>query len=251
LAERRRIDLEGLVPLLDGMTLADDEMVIALGATTTHENHVLGLVLTATENEKTCAAFLRASEERAFASPKGLLVVLDGARGLRAAVREPFGDNVPVQRCQWHKRENVMSSLAKPERVVWRHKLQAAYAQPSYVDEKSALQRLLRELEGRMVSAARSLQKVLDETLALDRLGVHREFGISLSTTNLTESAVARVEARTRRVDRWRTSNQKLRWCVSSLLHIRRGSRPIKGCKQLHRLQRALHSHTLTPNAAV
>ena len=46
--------------------------------------------------------------ERGFAGADGLLVVLDGAKGLHAAVREVFGAEVPVQRCQWHKRENVV-----------------------------------------------------------------------------------------------------------------------------------------------
>jgi hypothetical protein len=36
----------------------------------------------------------------------------------------------------------------------------------------------------------------LEETLTLHRLGVFRELGISLKTTNLLESIHARVEAR-------------------------------------------------------
>ena len=70
---------------------------------------MLGLVQTATENKRSCAAFVRELVERGFTAPHGLLVVLDGAKGLRAAVRDVFGDDVAVQRCQWHKRENVLS----------------------------------------------------------------------------------------------------------------------------------------------
>lgn len=66
---------------------------------------------------------------RGFRAPEGLLVVLDGAKGLRAAVREVLGE-VPVQRCQWHKRENVVSYLPRSEQPAWRRKLQAAYAPP-------------------------------------------------------------------------------------------------------------------------
>ena len=64
--------------------------------TITGEKRVLGLVQTATENKRVCAAFLRELVERGFRAPTGLLVVLDGAKGLRAAVREVFGDDVPV-----------------------------------------------------------------------------------------------------------------------------------------------------------
>ena len=37
---------------MDGKTFADDEMIIALGVTLTGEKVILGLVQTATENEK-------------------------------------------------------------------------------------------------------------------------------------------------------------------------------------------------------
>ena len=77
---------------LDGKTFAADQVVIALGVTITGEKRVLGLVQTATENRRVCATFLRQLIDRGFHAPTGLLVVLDGAKGLRAAVRDVFGD---------------------------------------------------------------------------------------------------------------------------------------------------------------
>lgn len=38
-----------------------------------------------------------------------------------------FGADVAVQRCQWHKRENVVGYLTKAQQAAWRRKLQAAY----------------------------------------------------------------------------------------------------------------------------
>jgi len=67
---------------------------------------------------------------------------------------------------------------------------------------------------------ARSLEEGLEETLTLHRLGVVAELGTSFKTTNLIESVMARVEAKTPRVDRWRTSDQKLRWCAATLMQI-------------------------------
>lgn len=186
LQERRHDDREWLVLLLDGKTFAGDQMVIALGVTRTGEKRILGVVQTATENKRVCAAFLRELEERGFHAPKDsqLLVVLDGAKGLRAAVRDVFGDDVPVQRCQWHKRENVVSYLAKGEQVTWRRKLQAAYAHPAYTDAKRALDRLVRELTLVNESAARSLEEGLEETLTLHRLGVFPEMGTSFTAVS-------------------------------------------------------------------
>jgi transposase-like protein len=240
LQQRPLDDREWLVLFLDGKTFARDQLVIALGVTRTGEKRILGLVQTASENRRVCAAFLRALVERGFATPRGLLVVLDGAKGLRAAVREVFGDDVPVQRCQWHKRENVLSYLPKRDHPVWRRKLQAAYAHPLYADAKRALQQLGRELTKVNVSAAHSLEEGLEETLTLHRLNVYPELGLSFKTTNLIETIMARVEATTLRVDRWRTSDQKLRWCAAALLAVEPRLRRIKNYQQLPLLERAL-----------
>lgn len=243
LAERRLDDAEWLVLVLDGKAFAGDQLVIALGVTATGEKRVLGLVQTASENKRVLASFLRELGERGFPLDRPLLVVIDGAKGLRAAVRDVLGD-VAVQRCQWHKRENVVSYLALADQPTWRRKLQAAYAHPGYGDAKRALQRLVRELRVVNESAAASLEEGLDETLTLHRLNVFPELGVSFKTTNLIESVMSRLEARTRRVTRWRTSDQKLRWCASALWAMERQFRRVKGCKHLPLLQQALRTQT-------
>ena len=98
----------------------------------------------------------------------------------------------------------------------------------------------MRELTTINESAARSLEEGLEETLTLHRLGVVAELGTSFKTTNLIESVMARVEAKTQRVDRWRTSDQKLRWCAAALLQIERQFRRVKGYTHLGLLQHAL-----------
>lgn len=249
LQERRHDDAEWLALLLDGKQFADDAMVIALGVTTTGEKRILGMVQTATENKRVCATLLRELVDRGFHAPRGLLVVLDGAKGLRAAVDEVFGADVAVQRCQWHKRENVVRYLSQARKAEWRRKLQAAYAHPGYADAKRALQRLGRELRLLNESAAESLAEGLEETLTLHRLGVYPELGRSFKTTNLIESVMARVEAKTHRVARWRSSDQKRRWCAATLLQIERQFRSVKGVKHLPLLIRAL-GRTVTSEPA-
>ncbi len=158
LQERRLDDREWLVLVLDGKTFAGDQLVVALGVTATGEKRILGMVQTASENKRVIGSFLRELGERGFPLDRPLLVVIDGSKGLRAAVSDVFG-NVQVQRCQWHKRENVVSYLAKQDQPAWRRKLQAAYAHPSYADAKRALDRLYRELRIRNESAAASCCK--------------------------------------------------------------------------------------------
>jgi len=226
--------------VLDGKTFAQDSMVIALGVTLTGEKVVLGFVQTATENERVCAAFLRQLGTRGLRVERGLLVVLDGAKGLRAAVTSVFGAQTPVQRCQWHKRENVVAYLPKALQDPWRRKLQAAYERSTYAEAKAALLRLRPELRLLNESAVRSLEEGLEETLTLHRLGVFRELGISLKTTNCLESLNSLVEQRVARVDRWRTSDQKQRWLAAALLDIEPRLRRIKGFRALPLLRAAL-----------
>ncbi|XWV17328.1 MAG: IS256 family transposase [Gemmatimonas sp.] len=250
LHERRHDDAEWLVLLLDGKSFADDHVVIALGVTTTGETRILGLVQTATEKKRACNAFLRELLERGFQTPAGLLVVLDGTKGLSAAVREVFGERVPIQRCQWHKRENVLSYLPKTHHARWRRKLQAAYAKATYSEAQRALRQLVKELEQNNASAVRSLVEGREETLTLHRLDVFTKLGISFKTTNLIERVMARVEAKTYRITRWRTSDQKQRWCAATLLETEQQFRKVKGHQHLGLLQAALRGKLSSPLAA-
>jgi transposase-like protein len=63
--EERPLDQEEWVALfLDGKRFAEAELVIAVGVTVTGQKQVLGLVQTATENRKSCAAFLPRERQR-------------------------------------------------------------------------------------------------------------------------------------------------------------------------------------------
>jgi putative transposase len=250
--QERRLDGYDLVALvLDGKTFAADAMVVALGITVTGEKVILGFVQTATENERVCSAFLRELVERGLRTAQGLLCVIDGAKGLRKAITTVLGAQTPVQRCQWHKRENVLEYLSKSQRVVWRRKLQAAYHRPSYAEAKATLLRLHQELRLLNESAAKSLLEGLEESLTLHRLGVFPQLGISLKTTNCLESLNALVEQRTGRVDHWRTSDQKQRWLAAALLDSEPRLRRIKGFRALPLLRQALLTTVLNEERTI
>ena len=152
LRELQERDLSGedvVALVLDGKTFAEATMVVALGITMTGDKRFLGFVETDTENEQVLTPFLRSLVERGLDVSQGLLVIVDGGKGLRAAVRKAFRHRALVQRCQWHKRENVVSYLAKREQPVWRQRLQRAYNRPEYDEALAALQSLQHELEDR------------------------------------------------------------------------------------------------------
>ena len=245
LREFQERDLKGeryVALFLDGKSFADALMVIALGVTADGSKRFLGFIESDTENEKVLTPFLRSLIERGLDITQGLLVVIDGGKGLRSAVRQVFQKTALVQRCQWHKRENVVSYLPKGEQATWRRRLQHAYDRPSYAEAKAALMKLHRELEGRNQSAAASLAEGLDETLTLHRLGVYALLGVSFKTTNCIESANALIEERCAKVDAWKNSNQRQRWLATALLDIEPRLRRVRGHHHLPKLIAALRS---------
>ena len=62
-------------------------------------------------------ALLADMVDRGLCFGDGLLVVLDGAKALSAAVREVFGDNALVRRCTLHKWCNVADHLPDKEQA--------------------------------------------------------------------------------------------------------------------------------------
>lgn len=239
--QERDLSREHYVALfLDGKSFADATLVIALGVTSDGSKRFLGFVETDTENEKVLTPFLRLLKERGLDTSQGLLVVIDGGKGLRAAVRQVFQKQALVQRCMWHKRENVVSYLAQSEQATWRRRLQRAYDRPTYKEAHAELTKLHRELEDRNQSAAASLAEGLEETLTLHRLGVYELLGVSFKTTNCIESANALVEERCAKVDAWKTSHQRHRWLATALLDIEPRLRRVKGHRHLPKLEAAL-----------
>jgi transposase-like protein len=239
--QERDLSREDVVALfLDGKAFADSTMVIALGITISGEKRFLGFVETDTENAKVLTPFLRSLVERGLDASQGLLVILDGGKGLRSAVKKVFRDRALVHRCQWHKRENVVSYLPKSEQADWRRRLQRAYNRPKHEEALAALEKLHAELEDRNQSAARSLAEGLEETLTLHRLGVYALLGRSFKTTNCLESVNALVEERCAKVDYWKNSSQRQRWLATALADIEPRLRKVIGYRHLPKLREAL-----------
>ncbi len=215
-------------------------MVVALGITLSGEKRFLGFVETDTESEQVLTPFLRSLTERGLDISQGLLVVIDGGKGLRAAVKKAFRSRALVQRCQWHKRENVVGYLSRSEQSPLRKRLQRAYERPEYNEALTALTQLHRELEERNQSAAASLEEGLEETLTLHRLGVYGVLGRSLKTTNCLESVNALIEGRCAKIDHWKNSSQRQRWLATALVDIEPRLRKVVGYRHLPKLRQAL-----------
>ena len=106
------------VLMLDGEHMAGRCVIVALGITADGSKLPIGLWDGATENKAVVRSMLADLVSRGLSAEDGLLVVMDGAKALSAAVNEVFGTLVAVQRCTLHKRRNVADHL--PDMVLCR-----------------------------------------------------------------------------------------------------------------------------------
>src|SRR6266545_5001973 len=175
---------------------------------------------------------------------------LDGAKALHSAVSKVAGTAALVQRCQLHKKRNVLDHLPPQFHAKVLSRMNAAYAMRDYEAARQALEKLLRELMHLNPSAARSLEEGMAETLTMHRLNLPESLRRSLSSTNIIESVFSGVEEHCARVKRWRAGDHLQRWVASALLKVESRFRRIKGYKELPVLLSALDAYGLEAGLA-
>jgi transposase-like protein len=255
LMERPLGELRLCAVVIDGTPFKDRQMIVALGIGCDGRKTVLGLREGATENTAVVSSLLSELVERGldFSTPR--LYILDGGKALAAAVRKHAGESAFIQRCQVHKKRNVVDHLPQEHKADVKRKLQNAYAMADYEDAKRALQKLHRELMDLNPSAARSLEEGLEETLTVHRLRVPEQLRRTMCCTNVIESAFSIVETVCRNVKRWRTGDQIERWVGSGLLVAERQFRKVIGHRQipllLSSMANAVSKRSIAKGAAV
>jgi len=227
---------------IDGKYLRKHQIVIALGITIDGIKIPLGFIETTTENHLSVKGLLSDLIKRNFKFREGILVIIDGATGLKKAVKETFGKYALIQRCTWHKRENVVSYLPKEHQEHYRGKLQRAYSEPDHETAKRRLYEIRIELEKINRSAANSLDEGLTETLTLHRLGLVEQLGKSLLTTNIIENLNSQLGGYIRKVKNWSSSKMRARWMAASLMQIELRMRRINNYEKLNLLRTAIKS---------
>jgi transposase-like protein len=233
LMERSLGELRLCALLIDGTPFKDRQMIVALGIGCDGRKTVLGLREGATENATVVGALLSDLLARGldFSTPR--LYVLDGSKALHTAVRRHAGESAFLQRCQVHKKRNVVDHLPEEHKADVRRKMQNAYSMADYADAKRALDLLHHELMHLNPSAARSLEEGLEETLTVHKLRVPDQLRRTLACTNVIESAFSIVETVCRNVKRWRDGDQIERWVGSGLLVAEQQFRKVIGFRQI------------------
>ena len=245
----RRLDKTRLCALLiDATPFQGQQMVAALGIDEHGRKMILGIRQGATENATVVGELLGDLVERGLDFTEPRLYILDGGKALTAAVKKHAGESAAIQRCQVHKRRNVLDHLTDEQKPAVSKKLNAAYALEEYGAAKEALHTLHRELMHLNPSAARSLGEGMEETLTIHRLHLPAQLRKTMASTNVIESAFSIVEKVCKNVKRWHGGDQRERWVGSGLLVAENQFRRITGYKLIPVLMEELKN--LSPSKA-
>jgi transposase-like protein len=153
-------DLEVIALFMDGVVVAQQTAIVALGITRDGRKEPLGLRLGSTENAVVCTALLRDLLARGLTVDSRVPCVIDGGKGLRKARGDMFGDAAVIQRCQLHKGRNLEALVPKAHQVWVRAALRRAYRAASTVAARRQLTALVTWLETNgQAAAAASLRK--------------------------------------------------------------------------------------------
>jgi putative transposase len=248
----RRLDKTRLCALLiDATPFQGQQMVAALGIDEYGRKMILGIRQGATENATVVGELLGDLVERGLDFTEPRLYILDGGKALTAAVKKHAGESAAIQRCQVHKRRNVLDHLTDEQKPAVAKKLNAAYALEGYDAAKEVLNGLHRELMDLNPSAARSLGEGMEETLTVHRLHLPAQLRKTMASTNVIESAFSIVEKVCKNVKRWHGGDQRERWVGSGLLVAENQSRRITGHKLIPILMQELRTLPASKSAVV
>jgi len=234
------LDLVGL--LLDGVHVGEHCLIVALGVAADGHKHALGIWEGSTENAAVCQSLLSNLQSRGLRTDRSLLVLLDGSKALRKAVRDTFGAVALVQRCQIHKLRNILDHLPDRQRPWVKAIVQRAYRGTDVATATRLLQDLARRLDTGHPGAAESVREGLEETLTIVALGLSDALRRSFSTTNAVESLIGRTRRVKRNVKRWRGGQMVVRWVAAGVLEAVKGFRRLKGHKEMPKLIAALRA---------
>lgn len=243
-------DLDLPVVMIDGMHYRDRVILLALGIDAKGNKHVLGLREGSTEATRVVASLLSDLVERGLDADRMRLWVIDGGKALRKAIVQTFGKRALIQRCQEHKRRNILEHLPEDTHASVKRALKDAWSAADADVARKQLGRLATSLQAKHPGAAASLREGLEETLTAQALGITGALYRTLRTTNPIENLNSSVARYCRNVKRWGDGQMVMRWVASALSDAALRMRKLRGCSQMRTLLKALDTRRDKTNDA-
>lgn len=232
LAEFRERSLAEHTPFavfLDTVHRGGAAFIVALGVDIKGAKQALGFWEGETENREICEALLRDVERRGLKLSIKTIFVVDGGKGIQAALKARYGKKLLLQRCAIHKERNITRQLPEKYRGEVRRRFQMLFGLNSYAEAQGELAKLEKWLRAINESAADSLLEAGDDLLTVHRLKVPALLRKSLYSTNPIESMFSMVRTKERNIKRIRGSAMSQRWLGTVLLDSEKHFRRVKG----------------------
>jgi len=253
LAQLLAIDLSALdlvALMIDGVHFGEHVCVVALGIGIDGIKHPLAVVEGDTENTTVVTDLLTGLRERGLDTARPILVVVDGAKALRAAVTRVF-DHPVIARCQLHKIRNVADRLPDHLASTVSKRMRRAYHAETALAAEAQLEALAQELERTHPGAAASLREGMAETVTVLRLRVPPTLARTLRSTNSIESMISIARTHSRNVKNWQNGQMALRWCAAGIAEAGKQFRRVNGHLHLAALRRALDEHVAAETVGI
>jgi transposase-like protein len=244
-------DLDLPVVMIDGIHFRDRVILLALGIDAQGNKHLLGLREGSTEATRVVASLLSDMVERGLLADRMRLWVIDGGKALRKAIVQTFGQRALIQRCQEHKRRNVLEHLPEDAHAGVKRALKDAWSAGDAELARKQLTRLASSLQAKHPGAAASLREGLEETLTVQGLNITGALYRTLRTTNPIENLNGSVAHYCRNVKRWGDGQMVLRWVASAMSDAAKRMRKLRGCTQMRSLLKALEAQRVDAENSV
>lgn len=189
--------------ILDAITLKirynnsyhNRRVLVAYGITLFGERHLISFIQAPGESANSWESFVNDLYMRGLVGKNLKLIVIDGSKGLRAALRLVY-PLVSVQHCWAHKGRNVANYLPRKRQKECTSELKSIYDAKDRHNAVLAFKQWKRKWQNVSSKAVRCIEDDLEELLAVyDTPIQHRK---KIRTTNVIERTFREVRRRTR-----------------------------------------------------
>jgi transposase-like protein len=188
---------------LDGITLRirynnsyhNRKVLVAYGITLFGERRLIGFIQAQGESSDSWESFINDLYRRGLIGKNLKLIIIDGSKGLRSAIRLVY-PLVSVQRCWAHKGRNVANYLPKRYQKECTNELKTIYAAKDRYRAIEAFKLWKRKWQKVSERAVACIENDLEELLAV--YSFPESHSKKIRTTNVIERSFREVRRRTR-----------------------------------------------------
>ena len=189
-------------------------MLVALGIKPDGKKEIIDFRQVPGESQGAWEGFLNHLYERGLKGDALKLIVVDGGKGLLAALDLVYGQ-VPLQRCWAHKTRNVLNHVRQADQEKVKRSLHRISHARNLREAQKAAQRFVLRWEGSYPKAVQCLQKDLADLLSFLQVKTGLPLSV-LRTTNAIERRFREVRRRSRPMGTFsdRTSMERILYAV-------------------------------------